>query len=101
MPARAGRGGAAGPGAPREIGVLDDGEERARALALDWPYLWLGYSKNLRLVDVREPARPRELLRRDIPSEVVAMTMHHGMLWVATESAGLLGFGVGRSPEGG
>ena len=85
-----------GPGAPREIGVLDDGDERARALALDWPYLWLGYSTDLRLVDVREPARPREVLRRELPSEVVAMTLHHGLLWVATHSAGLMGFDAGR-----
>jgi hypothetical protein len=84
-----------GAGAPREIAHLDDGDERALKLVLDWPYLWLGYSKNLRLIDIREPARPRELARYDVPSEVVAMTLHHGMLWVATQEAGLLGYRVG------
>ena len=81
-----------GPGAPREIASLDGSDERARALALDWPYLWLGYSKNLRLIDIREPARPREIMRRDVPNELVAMELHHGTLWLATEEAGLLGF---------
>ena len=83
----------AGPGAPREIAnVVGDGNERALELELAWPYLWLGYSTSLRLIDIREPARPRELQRRDVPSEIVAMTLHHGMLWVATEEAGLLGY---------
>jgi hypothetical protein len=85
----------AGAGAPREIAALEDDGEPALAVALDWPYLWLGGHRSLRLVDVRAPARPRALLRRDLPSEVTAMTLHHGVLWVATREAGLLGFAAG------
>jgi hypothetical protein len=74
----------------------NDIHERTLDLELDWPYLWLSDSNRLRLIDIREPAHPRELERRDLPSAIVAMTLHRGMLWVATAEAGLLGYRVGR-----
>lgn len=87
--------GLTGPGAPREIAALDDGDERALELELAWPHLWLGYDRHLSLIDIREPARPRELRRQRVPSEIVAMTIDQGMLWVATAEAGWLGYRTG------
>lgn len=85
----------AGPGAPREIAQLDLGGAAARHLELAWPYLWLGTDRQLRLVDVREPARPRALQRLDVPSEILSMTMLRRTLWLATSEAGLLGYEAG------
>lgn len=76
----------------REVGVWDEGDERAVAIEMAWPQALLARSKRLDLIDIRDPGHPARLASVSVPGVVKALRLYRGRAWVLTEDAGLLGY---------
>lgn len=76
----------------REVGVWDEGDEKAVAIEMAWPQVLLARSKRLDLIDVRDPGHPARIASVSVPGVVRALRLYRGRAWVLTEDAGLVGY---------